>query len=175
MTIRVRKGTRAAQAAIITEINRMRDALVGSAFHASATRGPAVESDDTVSATALQIVSPAASTLPTSLVRVNEIKGVLNMHFADDGAHNTAVSPAITTPDAIDLATAITLVNAEKAQYNTHRAAASVHHNNDATAEATADATDQASVNTLANALATKINTHMSNALAGWHVKLIDG
>lgn len=175
MSIRVRKGTRSAQVALITEINRMRDALVGAAFHASATRGATFESEEVISATALQVASANASSLPTSQTLANEIKGVLNMHFADTGAHNTAVSPVIATPDMSDLTTGITLANAMKGFYNTHLAAGSVHFNNDATAEATANASDQTSLNALLNAMKTKINTHVANALAGWSIQLIDG
>jgi hypothetical protein len=178
MSIRVRKGTRAAQAAIITEINRMRDALVASNFHASVTRGPTVESDDSVSAAALTIASANASTLLTSLTLVNEIKAVLNTHYADMGAHKSVQTAAITTVDATDLTTGQTLANAIKASYNTggHINTANVHHTDDATNTiAAANATDQSSLNTLLNELKTDINAHMAGALAGWHIQLVDG
>lgn len=178
MSIRVRKGTRAAQAAIITEINRLRDAAVGSNFHASATRGATVEADDSVSASVLQIASANASSLSTSLTLVNEIKAVLNTHYADMGAHKTVQTAAITTADATDLTTAQTLANAIKTSYNTggHINTANVHHTDDATNTiAAANATDQNSLNTLLNELKSDINAHIAGALAGWHIQLVDG
>ena len=178
MTIKVRKGTRAAQAAIITEINRMRDALVASNVHASVTRGPAVEADDTVSAAALAVVLPNATSLATSIASVNELKAVLNAHYADMFAHNTVQSAAITTADATDLASAITLANACKASYNTggHINTANVHHTADAAnAIAAANASDQTTLNALLVEMKTDVSAHIALGLAGWSIQLIDG
>lgn len=125
----------------------------------------------------LRITSAASSSEATAVALVNEIKAKLNIHFADDIAHDTAVSAAIATADGLvgdSLVTALALANAIKAAYNTHLAAASVHFTNDATNTiAAATATDQTSLNTMLNEMKTDINAHFASAPAGTWVKIV--
>lgn len=124
--------------------------------------------------TLTQITSANASSQSTRVALANEIKSVLNKHFVDDIAHNSAVSAVIATVDATDDASAFTLANACKAAYNTHRSASNVHFNNDSTnATSAADASDATSGNTLLNELKTDINAHVANAPPGMYLNLV--
>ena len=124
--------------------------------------------------TATVISSANASSQSTRVALANELKTVLNLHFADDIAHNTAVSAAITTATATDDTTAIALANAIKAAYNTHRTASNVHFNNDSTnATAAVDASDATSCNTLLNELKTDVNAHLASAPPGMYLNVV--
>lgn len=175
MALKIRKAeTDLALRAVIQEVNRLREASVGSNFHGSVSLAAQNLSSDPLAPTTLSITSALTATLAGRIITANQIKGVLNVHFRDASAHNTALSPAITTADATDAATARTLINACKAQYNTHRTLASAHFNNDATnVIAAADATDDASFDTLATEMKADINAHIAGALAGHHIELI--
>ena len=123
----------------------------------------------------LAVTSADASDLATALTLVAELKLKINIHFADDVAHDSAVSAQVTTADATNLATAITLANALKAAYNTHRSAANVHFNNDGTnAVAAADASDQSSLETLLNEMKGDFNAHSANAPPGTYLNVVD-
>jgi hypothetical protein len=174
MAIKIPRNSRSALAAIVTEINRMRDAAVGSNFHACATHGASLDTGATITASVLQVTAANGDgTLAKLLLLVNNIKNVLLIHFRDTLAHNTAVSTAGITAlaaiaDATDLATAQTLLNACKTQWGTHLAEAGVHFNNDATNTiAAANMSNQATGDTLANEMKTDINAHINGALAG--------
>src|SRR4051812_44308572 len=85
--------------------------------HADITSKPGTDTNE-FSPTRAQdaIASANASDLATSVTLVNEIKAVLNRHYADTNAHKVAFA-AIATADATDLATGETLANAIKASY----------------------------------------------------------
>jgi hypothetical protein len=173
--MKIQKGSDRVLTAAIDQINRLRDISVGANFHARATPAGPPGANDPPSVSVLAITVPNASDLATSLVLVNDIFRVVNEHFKDDKAHNTALSAQLTTPVATDLATAITRANAIKAAYGTHRTAANVHFTNDATNTITAaDASDQATLNTLLNELKPDVTAHIAGALAGQHIELID-
>ena len=173
MAFLVRKIPENVVYALAAAWNAKQEASVASFFHADITQktsgqfqAPTVANDS--------IGSANASDLATSLTLVNETKAVMNRHFADSFAHNTAVSAAVTTATATDLATAITLGNALKAAFNTHRAAANVHFTNDGTnAVASTDATDQSSLNTLLNEMKGDFNAHLISAPTGSMIRLI--
>lgn len=173
MAFRARNLTDTAVGALVAAINLRQTEAVASFFHADTTQkttghytAPVVTDD--------LVTSANSSSEGTAVALVNEMKAVLNRHFADDYAHNTAVSAQISTADATVLASAITLANAVKAAYNTHLAAANVHFNNDATnAVAAADATDQTSINTLLNEMKGDINAHIVSAPLGAMVRLV--
>lgn len=168
-----RKGSSAVLAAVVDQLNKLRELSVSTNFHVTKTGVPAAVSDPP-GASALQVTAPNATNLATSLVLVNEIAAVYNVHAQDALAHNTAVSPALSSPLATDLATAQTLANEIKGDYGTHLAAAGVHFTNDATNTiAAADATDQTSLNTLLNELKTDLNAHINAALGGESIKLV--
>jgi hypothetical protein len=161
--------------ALVAAHNARQEAAVGSNFHADITqitnradyRAPTV-TNDTVSAA-------NATDLTTSLTLVNAEKAVINRHFADTRAHNTAVSAAVSTAAGTDLTTAVALGNAIKAAYNTHLAAANVHFNNDGTnTVSAANATDQTTLNTLLNEIKTDFNAHLIGATAGAMINLVD-
>ena len=128
-------------------------------------------------ATTLAVTAAAPTTEATRVALANDIKTILNLHFADRSAHGSAVSAQIATADATNEASAITLANACKAAYNTggHINASNVHANNDATNTISASAaTDQASLDTLLAELKTDINAHIIAALAGNHLEFVD-
>ena len=106
---------------------------------------------------------------------LNELKGVLNVHFPDALAHKSAVSAVITTANATDLATGITLGVAERTAYEAHRTASNVHFTNDTVnvATYTDTPTTEANLVSLANDLKTQINAHITSALAGSHIEQI--
>ena len=178
MTVRIPKGdTAAALQAIATEINRKRDVDVSTNQHATTTRAA-----DNV--TALAITATDASTQPTLRVLTNQIRAVLNTHFADMSAHKSVQTAAVAlaevpdlTDDAAELVLILALLNQCKLRYNTggHINTANVHFTNDGTNTiAAADATDLASGYTLANELKTDVTAHILLALAGDHIELID-
>jgi len=173
--IELRKAQHASALSVLAaQHNALREAMVGSNVHFTKTAGPPDESTDPPSESALTVAVADASSLATLLVLANDLKRVVNLHFADTYAHDSAVSGAVATAAATDLATAEALLNAIKAAYNTHRSEASVHPNDDAgNAVSAADATDQASSETLGNEIKTDLNAHMALSLAGSHVRLV--
>lgn len=173
MAITARKTNDALIYALVEAHNLRQEEAVASFFHADTTQTTANDymnptpTDDLVS-------SANGSDLATNLTLVNEIKAVLNRHFADTQAHDSAVSTAVDTADATDEATSVTLVNALKSAYTTHLSASNVHFNNDGTnTVAAVDATDTASVSTLANELKGDLNAHIVSAPAGAMINVV--
>lgn len=153
---------------------RMVDA-VGSSFHADTTSTTSRTDYTKPVRTDLQVTAANASDLATSIALVNDIYDVVQLHFADTLAHDSAVSAALDVPVATDLATAITRGNALKAAVNTHHSAANVHYNNDGTNWiAAADASDQSSLNTLLNEMKGDVNAHIVSAPAGAMINLVN-
>lgn len=173
MAYEVRKVPDAIAFALVDAHNLRQEESVGAFFHADTTQTTSGHYKDL--AVADDLVSAAdASDEATSVALANEIKAVLNRHFADTMAHATAVSAAVATADATNTATGITLANALKSAYNTHLSAANVHFNNDGTNDVTSDdADDQSSLNTLLNEMKDDLNAHIVSAPAGAMVKLI--
>ena len=113
MALQLRKAsTVVVQRALVDQLNRLRDLSVGANFHASATALPPAPGSDPPVAVVLSVTAALPTTLATRIALANNIKGVLQVHFADTEAHNTAVSPVIATADATSEPTAITLTNA---------------------------------------------------------------
>jgi hypothetical protein len=176
MAYRVRNTAETIAAAAVAANNLRQTEAVASFFHADTTQkttghfSAPVVTDDLVT-------SANSSSEATAVALVNEMKAVVNRHFADDYAHNTAVSAAVTTADAIvgdSLVTAIALANALKAAYNTHLSASNVHFNNDGTnTVAAANATDQTSINTLLNEMKGDINAHIVSAPLGAMIRVV--
>jgi hypothetical protein len=175
MAYRVRNTSETIGAALVAANNLRQTESVASFFHADTTQkttghfSSPVVTDDLVTAA-------NSSSEATGVALANDIKGVVNRHFADDLAHNTAVSAVVTTADAIvgdSLVTALALANAIKAALNVHYTAANVHFTNDATNTiAAANATDQASLNTLLNEIKTDLNAHIVSAPLGAMIRL---
>jgi hypothetical protein len=173
MAFRSRNTAETLTGSIVAAINLRQTEAVASFFHADTTQkttghySSPVVTDDLV-------VSANSSSESTAITLANEMKGVLNRHFADDYAHNTAVSAQVSTADATALASAITLANALKAAYNTHLSEANVHFNNDGTnTVAAANATDQTSINTLLNEMKGDINAHIVSAPLGAMIRIV--
>lgn len=159
--------------ALVKALNDGQDARVSSNFHASVTqtRGGDYRNPTVASHT---VAAANATDLATSLVLVNQIKDVMDHHFRDEVAHNTATSAQITIADGTDITTAVALANDLKAKYETHRTASNVHFNNDATNTVTnANATDQTTLNTLINEIKGDINAHVTNATLGSMIRLL--
>lgn len=163
--------------ALVTAWNQKQEASVSTNFHADITqvtsgdyRSPTVAND--VPATSIG-AAPTDST--TVIAFTNSLKKLVNRHFADTRAHDTAVSAAISTADGTDITSACTLATAIKSAYGTHLSASNVHFNNDATNTiAAANATDTATAITLLTELRTDIGAHMISAPTGRMINLTD-
>ena len=167
MAITVRNTNDALIYALVEAHNLRQEESVASFFHADTTQTTGNDYTDPAPTDDL-VTSDDGSDDATNITLVNEIKAVLNRHFADTQAHDSAVSAAVATADATDEATSVTLANALKAAYNTHLSAANVHFNNDGTnSVAATDATDTASVSTLINEMKGDLNAHIVSAPAG--------
>jgi hypothetical protein len=163
--------------ALVAAWNHRQEAAVSTFFHADITqvttdadyRAPTVTNDTVTAAN--------GTDLTTNITLVNQMKAVMNRHFVDPRAHNTAVSAVVATANATDLATAVTLVNALKAAYNTggHINGAGIHFTNDGTnTVAAANATDLATLQTLNNEMKGDFNAHVISAPAGAMIQLVD-
>jgi hypothetical protein len=144
--------------------------------HATITSVPDDAEPPTV--TALQVTAAAPTSEATRVALANDIKRVLNAHFADSVAHKSDVSDPIETDDAVmgdSLASAIELANDCKAAFNTHRSESNVHFTNDAgNAIGASDASNSGTLDTLLAELKTDINAHIVASLGGLHVEAID-
>ncbi len=149
---------------------------IGALFHRERTVAKPTSVPDFKNPSVARLAPAAAATnAATQLSLANNLKTVLNAHFTDRGAHNTAVSPVIATATATDAATAIVLANSLKSLYNTHCAAAGVHYNNDGTnTVSSADATDAATLQTLVNEIRTDLIAHMASAPVGIYVEQVE-
>jgi hypothetical protein len=176
MAYKIRNLTDTLASALVAANNLRQTEAVASFFHADTTQkttghytAPVVTDD--------LVTSANSSSEATGVALVNELKGVINRHFADDLAHNTAVSAAVTTADAIvgdSLVTALALANALKAAVNVHYTASNVHFTNDATNTiAATNATDQTSLNTLLNEMKTDVNAHIVSAPLGAMIRVV--
>lgn len=113
------------------------------------------------------VAAADATTLPTALVLVNQLRGVNQFHRRDAVAHKIADVATITAPAARTLAEAITLANELKADWATHIASTALHYTADATNTiAAADATDLATLLTLVNETKADMNAHMASGSA---------
>jgi hypothetical protein len=173
MAFKVRKLTDIMAQALVAAHNLRQEESVASFFHYDTTQkttgreNALVVTDDT-------ILSANGTNGATNLTLVNEMKAVINRHFADDFAHGSAVSAQVTTADATNDATVSTLANALKAAYNTHLTASNVHGNNDATNAVTnANATDATTASVLLNEMKGDFNAHVVSAPLGAMIRLI--
>lgn len=164
--------------ALVDAYNRKQldEVVTGTKFHAAQLESVSVPAYGQAATITRSTITPANATdAATALVLVNAVKAVVDRHFADTIAHDTAISAAITIADATDTTTAITLVNDLKAKYNVHRTAGSVHFNNDSTNDTTnANATDAATLVTLVNEVKADVNAHIASAPTGTFVNLIN-
>jgi hypothetical protein len=123
----------------------------------------------------LSVTLAAATDSATQIALTNELRRVVNIHFADSIAHDTVTSAAITIAVATDQTSAWALANDIKSKYGTHLAAASVHFTNDGTNTiAAANATDATTLQVLANELRTDLTAHMASAPVGVYVDMKD-
>lgn len=176
MAVTARKTPDAILHALVYAHNLRMEEAVSTNFHADTTQ---VTTGDYTSPTVTDDTLTAAHAVPTdtttAITCVNAFKKVINRHFADTRAHNTAVSSAVSTADATDLTTANTLANALKSAYGTHLAAASVHFNNDGTNTiAAADGTNITTLIALLTELRTDGSAHIVNATLGTMINVID-
>lgn len=174
MAFKIRKLTDNLAHALVAANNLRQTEAVASFFHADTTQKTTghftapVVADDT-------IASANGTDNTTNTVLVNEMKAVMNRHFVDDLAHNTAVSAEVTTADGTDMATNFALANALKSAYNTHLTASNVHFNNDATNGVTnANGTDQATTSTLLNEMKADFNAHVVSAPLGAMIRPVN-
>jgi hypothetical protein len=178
MALKVRKGSGAVQAALVSEFNKLRAQAAVSAtkFHSDVTSKATTGDHSAPAAVAQLIDAPDATDLATSLVLVNQIKKYYNAHAADAVAHKAAdAANAVSAVDATNLATAQTLANEIKTDYTAHIASTTYHHSADATNTiAAANASDQGTLNTLLNEIKADFNAHIQSAPTGHSVVLVD-
>lgn len=170
MTLKVRNEADEIAYALVAAHNLAKVDGIASFFHLSQTETTNRGNYRNPSVTRLRVLSANGTDLPTSLVLVNELLTVLNTHFADAGAHNTALSAQIATAAATDLTSANTLANALKTAYNTggHINAAGVHYTNDGTNTiAAATATDLTTLDVMINEMKGDLNAHLASAPLG--------
>lgn len=175
--LNARKIPNEALFALVDAYNRKQldEVVSGTKFHAAQLESVSVPAYGKAATITRSTITPANATdAATALTLVNAIKAIVDLHFADAVAHDSAVSAAITAADATDTTTAITLANDLKAKYNTHRTAASVHYTNDTTNDTTnANATDAATLAVLVNEIKADVNAHIANAPTGTFVNLV--
>jgi hypothetical protein len=177
MAYTTRKVPDALVFALVAAHNLRQEEAVASFFHADTTQvttgdymAPVV-TDDTPALS----IGGNPTDLTTVLSFTNSLKKLVNRHFADTRAHNSAVSAPITTADGTDITTACTLATAIKAAYGTHLSASNVHVNNDGTNTiAAADATNQTTAITLLTELRTDVGAHIVSAPLGAMINVVD-
>lgn len=176
MAVRARKTPDALIHALVAAHNLRQTEAVASFFHADTTQLTSGYYDNPSVADDL-VTAANGSSLATNIALLNDILAVLQRHFADTLAHNTAVTAALAL-DALEStaieATTVTRANALKVAYGAHLSEANVHFTNDATnTVAAVDATNTATVSTLANEMKGDINTHIVSAPLGAMVKVV--
>jgi len=173
MAYKTRKTPDVMVNALVAAHNFRQEESVASFFHADTTQKTSGHYQNMTVADDL-VTAADGSGDATNSTLANEIKAVLNRHFADTLAHDTAVSAQVSTADGTDEASNVTLANALKSAYNTHLSASNVHFNNDGTNDVTSsNATDTASTSTLLNEMKDDLNAHIVSAPAGAMIELI--
>lgn len=161
--------------ALVAAHNLRQEESVASFFHADTTQDTTATDYRAPTVADLQVTSADGTNDATNTTLVNEIKVVVNRHFADTLAHDSAVSAAVATADGTDETTNATLATALKAAVNAHYTGSNIHFTNDATNTITeADGTDTATTATLINAMKDAVNAHIVSAPAGAMIELVD-
>ena len=112
----------------------------------------------------------------TLLVLLNDLKGLVNDHFAAETYHRAAdTTNLIEAEEAINGSTAFDLCNELKADLNAHMIEAGVHMVDDAANRITiADCVDTDTCYLLANQIKAKFNSHLSGETDGRWVYIRD-
>lgn len=178
MAYKTRKVPDAMLFALVKAWNDKQEAQVSTFFHADTTQLTSGHfSNPTVANDTPALSIGAAPTDTTTVISfTNEVRKLLNRHFADTRAHNTAVSTALADATATDLTTALVIMNADKASYGTHLSASNVHFTNDSTNTiSAADGTNLTTAITLLTELRTDIGAHVISAPLGAMIQLTGG
>lgn len=174
MAIDVRKMPDVMLHALVVANNQRLVDGISTFFHLDRTATTTGADYQNQSVTRLTVSLSNATDATTAIAMANSVKDVLNTHFADTIAHDSAVSSAVATADGTDTTTAITLANALKSAYGTHLSAADVHYTDDSTNTVAAlNATDATTLITLVNELKADLNAHMASAPEGVYMNLI--
>jgi hypothetical protein len=175
MAITTRKMSDEILYALVEANNQAHTDALASLFHLDRTSTTDGRDYKDPTVTRVTVTHAAATNAATRITLVNQIKDVLDVHFTDAIAHNTATSAVITIADATDTTSAVALVNDLKAKLNTHHTAANVHYTNDGTNTVTnADATDATTLETLVNEVRTDVIAHVASAPGGLFINLVD-
>lgn len=172
MSIRVRKNANPIEFAAAQAVNALIDAKLTTEVHRDKTSLPGTDIMLPTSSV-LQVTAANASDLPTCITLANQMRSIMNVHFADSSAHLVADTVSSLAPVASDLATVITLANSLKSVYNVHGVSTTYHLNADTTI-ATTNASDLATSITLLNAEKTKFNSHINAGGAIQRIVLVD-
>lgn len=174
MAMNVRRVPDSIVYALLAAANQRQVDAISTSFHLSRTEDTNLTDYTTPSVTRVTVTHAAATDAATRITLANQIKSVLDRHFVDDIAHDSAVSAVITIADSTDAATAITLANDLKAKLNVHLTASNVHFTNDSTNTVTnADATDAATLEVLVNEIRGDAIAHLASAPAGTYLNLV--
>ena len=174
MSLNVRNIAESVAYALAEANNRRQLDSISTFFHMARLEDTSGQDWTNPAVTRVTVTAANGTDSPTAVVLVNNIRVVLDRHYADDIAHDTATSAAITIATATDTTTAITLANDLKAKHTVHITAASVHFTNDGTNTITnANATDLTTLNVLINEIKGDINAHLASAPAGTWIKVV--
>jgi hypothetical protein len=157
---------------LVTELVNQHNAVLDA--RANEAIGNYHAADDTVVGGAGAVVPP--TDLPESLVALNELWRLIDVHLLDGLVHDTASAEDLTAAViATDQATAETLVNLLKASFNVHLTEATVHYNNDAVNTiAAADASDLTTLIALLTELQTDYDLHVAGSALSSPSGLVD-
>ncbi len=178
MAYKTRKVPDAILYALVKAWNDKQEAAVASFFHADITQVTTGHfSNPTVTNDTPALSIGAAPTDATTVISfTNNLNRLLNRHFADDRAHNSALSAQLSSTEATDLTSAITIMNTQKSSFGTHLSASNVHFNNDGTNTiAAANATDQTTAIALLTEMRTDVGAHVISAPSGAMIQLVPG
>jgi hypothetical protein len=161
--------------ALVAASNQKQLDEIGTYFHLDKTSIQSNSDYQSPSVTVLTASMADATDYATVIALVNDLNGVLDMHFTDTIAHDTATSAAITMADATDTATGILVANEQKEQLLLHQTGSNIHYLNDtANATTAADATDEATLILLANDIKLFLTPHIASAPPGHIVNIVE-
>jgi len=183
MSIQVRKGSAAVEAALVSQFNALRASIAGDLTtepHADVTSTTGGDFS-APAATAFTVPTTTVDTLAKTIVRANLLSQYMLVHFADAVAHQAVDDTNDATIDLTELASTATQnqtntrLNLIQTAYNAHLTQSGVHFTNDTTNDdSTTAASDAPTSQALATALTSAFNAHIQAALGGSSLELVE-
>jgi len=179
-TIKVQNTDSAIVRGLIKALNAIHNDLISEpydGYHRSLTSDGDIGFWTDPDATVLTVSAPDATNAATLYTLVNQIYGVMKLHFEDDAAHlvaDTMNVDFVTTPFASTTATAVALVNQLVTDFTNHLNEASVHRkDDDGNAVTAVTATDESTAIDRANDLKDQLNSHMADGPSVGRIRTI--